>query len=305
MRSIMSLQGWRLRGLMAFSQLLAVFGISGASPKTARLPLEKRAAVVPAPWMLRPMPAVDIERSVVQGRECEIPIKIFRPRNNNPRTRQVLFIHGGGWVAGSEDSLDYLCTHLCDGLDLEVTSVGYRLAPENPYPAGLNDCEDALAFVAGSGLPTIVVGDSAGGNLAAALCLKTAGQWDIPKQVLIYPLLDATLQSPSIDPPRHGLRRKDMVEVVKMYCNGVDPADPLISPVYARDLSGLPPTLIVTADGDPLRDDGHRYAQALEKAGIPVRYKNYLRMPHGFLSLASLCSIAPEAIELIVGELQQ
>lgn len=301
MRSIMSLEGWRLRGLMALSQCLARAGVG----KTEKLPLERRAAAVPAPWMLRPMPEVRIERARVVGRDCEIPVKIFRPKNDGPRHRQILFIHGGGWVAGNEDSLDYLCTHLCDGLNVDVTSVGYRLAPEHPFPAGLHDCEDVLANLASSGLPLVIVGDSAGGNLTAALCLKNIGKYKIEKQVLIYPLLDATLSSPSIDPPRHGMSRKSGAEMVKLYCDGVDPRNPLISPVFATELANLPPALIITADCDPLRDDGSRYVDVLEKAGVPVRYKNYLRMPHGFLSLASVCSVAPEAIAYILDELQQ
>ena len=305
MGSILSLKGWRLRGLMALSQILSAFGVSPNGAKVLRMPLEKRAAVVPAPWMLLPMPEVTIEREKLVGRDCEIPVKKFLPLKSSERDCQILFIHGGGWFAGNEDSLDYLCTNLCDQLGLAVTSVGYRLAPDHPFPSGLNDCEDVLRVIAADGRPVIIVGDSAGGNLAAALCLKVKGEVEIEQQVLIYPWLDATLKSPSIDPPRHGLMRKDMVEAVKLYKGGAEATDPYISPMYAKDLSGLPPALIVTADCDPLRDDGARYADCLRGAGVPVRYENYLRMPHGFLSLASICSVAPEAIDLIVGELQK
>ena len=304
MRSFLSLKGWRLRGFMAVSEILVALRLFPGGAKVMQMPLEKRAAMGPAPWMLLPIPEVTVERGSVNGRECVIPVKKFLPKVSSDRACQILFIHGGGWFAGNEDSLDYLCTNLCDRLGLNVTSVGYRLAPDFPFPAGLNDCEDVLKTIAVDGRSVIVVGDSAGGNLAAALCLKARGEVKIERQVLIYPFLDGTLQSASIDPPRLGLRREDMVDMVNVYKGNAKASNPYISPICSTDLSALPPALIITADCDPLRDDGSRYADCLREAGVPVRYENYLRMPHGFLSLASICSVAPEAIDLIVGELR-
>jgi len=269
------------------------------------MPLERRAAGATASWMLLPMPEVRIERSTIPGRGGPIPVKQFRP-HAPAHTMQILFIHGGGFVAGGVDSLDYLCTNLCDRLGADVTAVGYRLAPEHPYPAALEDCEDALDVLAAQTLPIVVVGDSAGGNLSAALCLAVRGRHAIRRQVLIYPLLDCTLASASIDPPRHGFRRRDMETIAKAYlgANG-DATDPCVSPLHATDLSGLPPALIVTADADPLRDDGFRYAARLREAGVPVRLENYIGMPHAFLSIASLCPAAPVCIDMLVGELQE
>lgn len=304
MKPISSLHGWRLRALMGLTHVTAILGISPTGERLARMPVEKRAAIVPAPWMLRPMPETGIERSSIAGRAGPIPVKKFLPRKPGARAMQIMFIHGGGWIVGGVDALDYLCTHLCDRLGVSVTSVGYRLAPDHVFPAGLEDCEDALAALAAEGLPITVVGDSAGGNLSAALCLRMRGKIAIERQVLIYPLLDATLSSPSIDPPRQGMSRRSGEQMVELYRGAAAADDPLVSPLFAPDLSGLPPALIITADCDPLRDDGSRYAQRLAEARVPVRYENYIGMPHAFLSIASLCSAAPLAIDLIIEELR-
>ncbi len=289
---------------MALTELLARLGISGASARAMNLPLERRANAVPAAWMLLPMPETGIERSTVPGRCGAIPVKRFVPRQRKPSATPILFIHGGGWIAGGVDSLDYLCTNLCDRLGTEVTAVGYRLAPEHPFPAALEDCEDALAALLTQSPLVDVVGDSAGGNLTAALSLRMRGRVAIRRQVIIYAFLDLTMGSASIDPPRHGMSRRDAALIIEKYRGAAALTDPLISPLHAADLGGLPAAIIVTADADPLRDDGIRYAQRLREAGVPVRLENYLGMPHAFLSLASLCPAAPQCIDMLVGELQ-
>jgi acetyl esterase len=185
-----------------------------------------------------------------------------------------------------------------------VTAVGYKLAPEHPFPAGLDDCEDAVLALAKDGAPIAIVGDSAGGNLTAAVCLRLRGRGVIRKQVLIYPALDLTMQSPSLKPDRDGFVWRDMLRIIDAYRGTASAAEPLISPLLATDLSGLPPALIVTANADPLRDDGLRYAQRLLEAGVPVRLENYMGMPHAFLSIASLCPAAPETVRIIVEELR-
>lgn len=304
MKPIAKIHGWKLRGLMAVTELLARFGLGGASAKAMNLPIEKRAAVVPASWMLLPMPETGIERATVPGRSGAIPVKRFLPRQRKPSAPPILFIHGGGWIAGGVDSLDYLCTNLCDRLGTEVTAVGYRLAPEHPFPAALEDCEDALGALLSQSSLVDVVGDSAGGNLTAALSLRMRGRGVIRRQVLIYAFLDLTMASPSIDPPRQGMSRRDAKLIIDKYRGATAADDPFVSPLHAPDLSGLPPAVIVTADADPLRDDGLRYADRLRAAGIPVRFENYIGMPHAFLSLASLCPAAPVCIDMLIGELQ-
>lgn len=304
MKPIAKVHGWKLRGLLALTELLARLGIGGATAKAMNLPLERRASSVPAPWMLLPMPEVGIERSSVPGRDGPVPIKRFLPRKPRPSATPILFIHGGGWIAGGVDSLDYLCTNLCDRLGTVVTAVGYRLAPEHPFPAGLNDCEDALTALLQQAPLVDVVGDSAGGNLTAALALRLRGREAIRRQVIIYAFLDLTMASPSIDPPRQGMSRRDAEVIIEKYRGSTAVDDPLVSPLHASDLSGLPPAVIVTADADPLRDDGFRYADRLREAGVPVRFENYMGMPHAFLSIASLCPAAPQCIEMLVEELQ-
>ena len=289
---------------MAISGLLARFGISAASAKVMDMPLAKRAASAPTSWMLLPMPETGIERTTVTGRSGAIPVKRFLPRTPRSSAVPILFLHGGGWVAGGVDSLDYLCTHLCDRLGTTVTAVGYRLAPEHPFPAALEDCEDALNALLAQAPLVDVVGDSAGGNLTAALALLVRGRSAIRHQVIIYPALDLTMSSPSIDPPRHGMTRRDLERIIEKYRGAAAVDDPLVSPLHAPDLRDLPPAVIVTADADPLRDDGIRYADRLREAGVPVRFENYIGMPHGFLSLASLCPAAPLCIDMLVRELR-
>lgn len=304
MKTISQVHGWKLRTLMAITDLLAFFGISAASAKAMNIPLERRAASAPASWMLLPMPETIIERSTLDARGGAIPIKRFLPRVRNPSATPILFIHGGGWIAGGVDSLDYLCTNLCDRLGTEVTAVGYRLAPEHPFPAALEDCEDALDALLKQHPIVDVVGDSAGGNLTAALNLRMRGRGVIRRQVLIYAFLDLTMASPSIDPPRQGMSRRDAALIIEKYRGAAAVNDPLVSPLFASDLSGLPPTVIVTADADPLRDDGFRYADRLREAGVKVRLENYMGMPHAFLSIASLCPAAPICIDMLVTELK-
>ncbi len=299
-----AVKGWRLRMLLKLTHFLAVLRLPGTTGRALDVPLDRRAAMKPAPWMLRPMPEVVIQRASLSGRSGEIPVKRFLPRERPATAPRILFIHGGGWMVGGVDSLDYLCTNLCDALDAEVTAVGYRLAPEHAFPSGLDDCEDAVLELARDGKPISVVGDSAGGNLTAAVCLRLRGKGLIRKQVLIYPALDLTMQSPSLRPDRDGFIWRDMLGVIDAY-RGTAPADePFISPLLAADLSGLPPALVMTADADPLRDDGLRYAERLSEAGVPIRLENYLGAPHAFLSLASLCPDAPVAVATIVEELR-
>lgn len=302
--AVPTVDGWRLRWLLKLTHLMTVLRLPGTNGRAFEMPMEQRVALKPAPWMLLPMPDVTIERGTIVGRSGEIPVKRFLPRQSTAESPRILFIHGGGWAVGGVDALDYLCTNLCEALNAEVTAVGYRLAPEHPFPAGLDDCEDAVLALAKDRSPIAVVGDSAGGNLTAAVCLRLRGSGAIRKQVLIYPALDLTMQSPSLKPDRDGFTWRDMQRIIDAYRGAAQADEPMISPLLAPDLSGLPPALIVTANADPLRDDGLRYAQRLTEAGVPVRLENYLGMPHAFLSIASLCPAAPDAVRTIVEELR-
>jgi acetyl esterase len=306
--------GTRIKLLFGLSRVLTALGLGPSGEKALRMPLARRRAIKPEPWMTWPIPAsVGIRYGSVPVRHGSIPAKFFTPAKSDRAAPCILFIHGGGWVSGGYDSLDYLCGNVCDRLGVTVVAIEYRLAPDHVFPAAIEDCVDALAWTAqqhaalGSDRGEVVVmGDSAGGNLSAALCLhaRDHGGPRIARQVLIYPALDFTLQSPSIHFDNVGLGRKDMLVIRQAYLGDADPANPLASPLLAASLAGLPPTLIQTADCDTLRDDGSRYAERLRQAGVPVQYENYTGMPHGYFSLAKLCAAAPQALASVVSFLR-
>ena len=247
----------------------------------------------------------------------EIPLRIYRPRAVRDRDTDVpvvVFLHGGGFVEGNVVMYDPLCSHLAARVRALVVSVDYRLAPEHRSPTAAQDCFDATTWVErhGSVLHAdtsrmALCGDSAGGNLAAvtAQLLRDRGDSPVRHQALIYPATDMTLASPSIhdnaDAPM--LTRASIVAFREHYLPpGSDPADPLVSPLFGS-LEGLPPALVQTADLDPLRDDGARYAAALEAAGVPVRLTNYVRVPHGFASIPGVVPSSGQHRAELVAEL--
>ena len=291
--------GWKLWLVVYLNAWLLRLGLLPSAKTIDQWPVIKRKAIKPAAWMTYPPPAsVEMARESIVTQSGALELKWFR--KNASQTPAILFIHGGGWVLGGVDSLDYLCANLCDRLGVGVVAVDYRLAPDHRFPAGLDDCYAALAWMTErAGGAIAVIGDSAGGNLAAALCLlaRERGGPAIAHQTLIYPSLDATLESPSMAMRLPGLSRDDCVATLQHYLGDHDRRDPLVSPIHAVDHTGLPPAFIVTADCDLLRDDGARYAEFLRAAGVVVRYENYPDMPHAFLSLPKLCAGAPGALE--------
>ncbi len=210
----------------------------------------------------------------------------------------VVHFHGGGWVRGNPVNYDPICSAVAAGVGALVVSVDYRMAPEHRAPVAAYDCIDVTTWLAERGGELggdpgrmAVIGDSAGGNLAAvvAMAFRDAGRGELRAQALIYPATDLTLSSPSIDEHAHApvLTRSAVVAFRDHYLgdgpDAVGERDPIVSPLLGRH-EGLPPALIQTADLDPIRDDGLRFAAALEQAGVPVRLTNYLGAPHGFSS---------------------
>ena len=188
----------------------------------------------------------------------------------------ILYLHGGGWVVGDLDSHDFICMELAATLGALVVAVDYRLAPEHPFPAAFEDCLAVWRHLAAAPFAIdphrrLVVGDSAGGNLAAALCLalRDAGQVLPRAQVLIYPALGGPAHLPSrhecADAPL--LSSSDLERYQALYLSGAQPSS-LAMPLLADDLSGLPPALIIVAQWDPLRDDGVLYSERLNAAGV-------------------------------------
>jgi acetyl esterase len=248
----------------------------------------------------RPDPAVGITFGTAPARDDhEIPLRIYRPRalrDSRTDVPVIMWFHGGGWVLGNVVDYDPICTFLAAQVGAVVVSVDYRMAPEHRAPVAVNDCVDATTWVGVHGhvlhadtSRMAVAGDSAGGNLAAVVAqvLRDHGDTRIRHQALIYPATDATMSSPSVQQNAHApiLTRRSMVTFRDHYLGpGHDRRDPLVSPLFGR-LDGLPPALVQTADLDPLRDDGIRYAEALQAAGVSARLTNYLKVPHGFASM--------------------
>jgi acetyl esterase len=275
--------------------------------------------VPPFTWVTGPVSrAVAIEDGTFPARDGHpVPLRVYRPAEAGPAAPVLLWFHGGGWVLGSPRMYDPLCSHLAEAVSAVVVSVDYRKAPEHRAPQAVHDCLDATRWVATAG-PQLgadpsrlaVSGDSAGGNLAAVVCqvVRDEGGPVIAHQALVYPATDATMSQPSVDEHAHAavLTREKMTVFRAHYLGegGLAPDHPLVSPLWGRDLSGLPPALVQTADLDPLRDEGALYATRLSDAGVPVRLTNYLGAPHGFASFPGATPIAAQARAELVGELR-
>ena len=216
----------------------------------------------------------EVSEGTVPGPAGPIPVRSYRP---DGARGTVAYFHGGGWVVGSLDSVDAVCRALAVASGAAVASVDYRLAPEHPYPAAV---EDALAATRAL-RADVVAGDSAGGNLAAVVARRVPR---LKLQVLIYPVTDAGVNTPSYREfgERHGLTAALMARFWELYLNGAHGADPDASPLRAADLSGAPPAYVLTADHDVLRDEGEAYARALERAGVPVAVRRWPGTIHGF-----------------------
>lgn len=237
----------------------------------------------------------------------DIPVRIYTPDDPGPFPILVWF-HGGGWVMGSIQGNDGLCRHLTKQAHCMVVSVDYRLAPEAKLPAAVEDCYAATAWMAehASGTKTgtteiAVGGSSAGGNLAAAVALlaRDKGFPGLIFQLLVCPVIDRkfTTESYLHYGEGYGLTRESMELYWELYLR--DPGDamnPLASPIHAKDLSGLPPALVITAEYDPLRDEAEMYARRLQEAGVPTVCTRYEGMIHGFFGRPGQIDKAKTAI---------
>lgn len=240
-----------------------------------------------------------------------------RDREESEDARPVLvYYHGGGWVRGDLDTHDELCRYFTEELDCLTVAVGYRRAPEHPFPAAVEDALAALRWVGanadvfGADPDRIAVaGDSAGGNLAAVVSLaaRDLGGPGLVHQVLLYPVTDHAFDTDSYETHAGNemLSRASMEWYWEHYLDRpFDGAHPYASPLRARDLSGLPPATIVTAGHDPLRDEGNAYADRLEAAGVSTAYTDYEGMVHAFVSFPGL-ERGREAREQVVNVLDR
>ena len=251
-----------------------------------------------------------IEDVVIAGVNAPIPARVYEPDAPKPHPVMVYF-HGGGYVKGGVEESDAFCRNLARVTRHIVLSVGYRLAPEHPFPAALDDAVAASTWAAshadalgGMPGPIVVCGESAGGNLAAVACLQLRSdrRVAIRHQVLLQPVVDFTLSFPSIAMPATEclVPREDLAWYYRTYCGDrCDARDPRVSPIFAQDLSGLPPALIIAAEYDTLRDEAQAYAERLSAAGIAASYVCAGGMVHGFLQMRGLVAEAQTATEQI------
>jgi len=272
--------------------------LAGSMPPPGTTPIqEERAAIreVMRRWWDDPKPLPRVENRRIPGPDSEIPIRLYWPSRAD-RQPILVFYHGGGFRLGDLDTYDPICRDLAARTGAIIVSVGYRLAPEHVYPSALADSYAALewvhahaADVGGDATRLAVGGDSAGGNLAAAVALKArdlAGP-PIVFQLLIYPVLNfADMETEShklfadgylIGGAAHEFTRDTYLP------NPADRQRPYASPLLADDLAELPPALVITAEFDPLRDEGEMYARKLADAGVPARSTRYEGVPHAFL----------------------
>ena len=245
---------------------------------------------------LMPESVAGVEDRLIPGRARQIPVRVYTPRGHGPFPVLVSF-HGGGFNLCSIETHDEFCRALTNAADCIVVSVGYRLAPEHKFPAGADDCYATTKWVvenadAIGGDPTRVAvgGDSAGGNLAAVVTLmaRDRGTPPLVYQLLIYPVTNFAFDTPSYRENAKGyfLTKDVMVWHWNQYLESeADGQNGYASPLQAEDLRGLPPALVITAEFDPLRDEGEAYAARLREAGVPVVCTRYNGMIHGFLSM--------------------
>lgn len=284
------------------ADLLTLFAkgepLESYDPPTARALFHALSEGVPLP------PVASVESSVIPGPAGDLDVRIYRPTAEGPLPTIVMF-HGGGWVVGDLDTHEDQARNLASICDAVVVSVDYRLAPEHPFPAAYDDALAAARWVSdnatalGGDGRVAVAGDSAGGNLSAVVAqvFRAEGR-ELAGQLLIYPATDMTSGYPSYAENGHGyfLELPTMKWFSDNYVGGADRADPRISPIKGN-LEGLAPAVVVTAEFDPLRDEGIAYAKALESSGVTTTYMHCDGLIHGFFAMGQHSQTAQIAIE--------
>ncbi|MFA5143324.1 MAG: alpha/beta hydrolase [Candidatus Omnitrophota bacterium] len=246
-----------------------------------------------------PEPVKDTRDVDIPGPAGKIRVRVYTPEGKGPFP-PIIFYHGGGWCIGSLGGYNSICSALANRIPAVVFSVDYRLAPENPFPAAIDDSYAALQYFSRNAanfnadpVRLAVAGDSAGANIAAVISLKAKEERGprIAFQALIYPaanIAHPVTESYELFGKGYDLDR-EMIEVFRAHYmpDKKDWVNPYASPALAKDLRGLPPTLLITAEFDPLRDDGIKFAEQLKRAGVPVKHTLYKGVIHGFLSFTT------------------
>ncbi len=242
----------------------------------------------------------------------QVPVRAYRPEGAGPLPI-VAYLHGGGWMMGEPGSYDSLLRALANASGAIVAGVDYRLSPEYRFPAALDDSLAAVRWLAanaadvgGDGSRLAVVGDSAGGNLAAVVARRLRGELALRAQVLIYPVIDASFDTESYERFKegHGLSAASMQRFWRLYLDGADPAHPDASPLRTDDFAGVAPAYVLTAEEDVLRDEGEAYADALEAAGVETELVRWPGTIHGFFRWLAVTPAAREAVDAVGARLR-
>jgi len=275
-------------------------GIAQTTPDEARQFMAQRSE------LFGEGPAVGkIEEVDIPTRAGKIRGRLLMPKA--APSALIVFHHGGGWVIGRIEESDIIARFLVEKTGAGVVLVDYRLAPEHPFPAPIEDCYDALLWSAKEAarmkVPVVVAGDSAGGNLAT-ICAMLARDQAGPKialQIMMYPVCDCDMETESYKDFGSGLvlTAADMGWFYDHYLEGnqAKRADPLVSPLRARELQGLPPALIMTAEYDVLRDEAETYGKRLAAAGVKVWIKRYQGVTHGFVRMQNMLDVARRSMD--------
>jgi len=258
-----------------------------------------------------PIPFSNIKNITVEANSEKIPVRIYTPENGEIFPI-IIYSHGGSWIAGNLDTHDRVCRKLSQNTNAIVISVDYRLAPENPFPAGLNDVYNILQWtyknaesINGDEKHIALVGDSAGGNLSAAVSLMARDKNgpQIACQVLIYPstnIYELNTQSWSYFANDFNISKEDMEKYISFYVpRKEDRKNPYASPLLSNDFNNLPGTLVITAEIDPLRDEGEAYGNKLKENEIQVDVIRVNGVTHGFITMDKITDKADEALNQI------
>ncbi|AFC30600.1 lipase/esterase [Paenibacillus mucilaginosus 3016] len=285
-------------------------------PPLHELPVVKAREIYRSALAASPEEVYKIENRLIPGPSGEITVRIYTPEGEGPFP-VIVYFHGGGWVVGDLDTVDVLCRKLVNGVNCVVVSVDYRLAPEHKFPSASDDAYAAVVWAAKNASSIradsnriAVGGDSAGGNLAAVVTLmaRDRGFPSLVYQMLVCPVTNYSFETDSYrdNADGYGLTTSTMRWYWNHYlANERDGKNPYASPLLAADLSGLPPALVITAEFDPLRDDGEAYAERLKAAGIPVEVNRYDGMVHGFFHATDAFEKGRKAVEQAVNALRK
>ncbi|MFI0352157.1 alpha/beta hydrolase [Actinomadura sp. 9N407] len=275
--------------------------------------IEEMRRLIGSPFALERRELPHVRDLTVHGEGGPVPVRLYRPAGRSPLPALVYF-HGGGWVIGGPDNVDAACREFAARAGCAVLSVDYRLAPEHPFPAAVQDAWAVTAAATGEpgrfGVDpqaVAVAGDSAGGNLAAVVALLARERGvRLVHQLLVYPATDTAMDTASYAAygTGYGLDAGSMGRFMRLYQGDADPADPRLAPLRAPDLAGAAPATVITAEYDVLRDEGEAYARRLQEAGVPVLLRRYEGMVHSFFLLPELFDTGVEAMDLAVRRLR-